>query len=143
MTDHTITGTVIVLPEIWSPQLRNARDILIYLPPDYDTEIQSYPVIYMHDGQNLFDASTSYAGEWQVDETMEELSRSGYPAIVVGISNAGEQRIDEYSPFVDDQHGGGRGDAYLAFVVETLKPQIDELYRTLPDRAHTGILGAS
>jgi len=140
---HTIVGTVRVLDQVYSPELENRRAILVYLPPDYDSSQQRYPVIYMHDGQNLFDQATSYTDEWQVDETMEALSRGGYPAIVVGIPNMGEQRIDEYSPFDDPAHGVGQGHAYLAFIVETLKPLIDQQFRTLPDRLHTGIMGAS
>lgn len=143
MIEHTVTGTLQVLADIHSPQLENIRDILVYLPPDYDRSNARYPVIYMHDGQNLFDQATSYTCEWQVDETMEELSRAGYGAIVVGIPNCGTKRIAEYSPFDDARHGAGLGDAYLAFVVETLKPTIDQTFRTLPDRLHTGIMGSS
>jgi isoamylase len=143
MSEHTIVGTVRVLDQVYSPELENRRGILVYLPPEYDSSQQRYPVIYMHDGQNLFDQATSYTGEWQVDETMEALSRAGYPAIVVGIPNLGQQRIEEYSPFDDPQHGPGRGPAYLAFIVQTLKPLIDQQFRTLPDRLHTGIMGSS
>src|SRR5215211_2366936 len=107
MSEHTIVGTVHVLDQVASPELGNQRDILVYLPPGYDASQQRYPVIYMHDGQNLFDQATSYTNEWQVDETMEALSQAGYPAIVIGIPNLGEQRIDEYSPVADPQHGGG------------------------------------
>jgi isoamylase len=143
MTTHTITGTVQVLEQIQSPTLQGARDILVYLPPDYHHSDAYYPVLYMHDGQNLFDEATSFSCEWQVDETMEELSRAGYPAIVVGIPNRGPERLAEYSPFADACHGGGQGEAYLAFLVETLKPQIDQSFRTLPDRLHTGMMGSS
>src|SRR5215212_12069243 len=131
MSEHTIVGTVRVLNQVTSPELGNQRDILVYLPPAYDFSQQRYPVIYMHDGQNLFDEATSYNGEWQVDETMEALSQAGYPAIVVGIPNLGARRIEEYNPFPDPQHGVGQGQAYLAFVVETLKPLIDQEFRTL------------
>ena len=94
MSEHTIVGTVEVLTQVASPQLRNRRDILVYLPPDYQQSDLRYPVIYMHDGQNLFDQATSYSAEWQVDETMEQLSQAGYAAIVVGISNLGRERIE-------------------------------------------------
>ncbi|MFL5801586.1 MAG: alpha/beta hydrolase-fold protein [Roseiflexaceae bacterium] len=126
-----------------SPHIPSARDILVYLPPGYDRGKARYPVLYMHDGQNLFGQATSFGCEWQVDETMEELSRAGYPAIVVGIPNCGPARLAEYSPFPDDQHGGGRGEDYLTFLVETLKPQLDQTFRTLPDRLHTGMMGSS
>jgi glycogen operon protein len=143
MIEHTIAGTVQVLAQFYSPQLENTRDILVYLPPDYDRSATCYPVVYMHDGQNLFDQATSYNCEWQVDETMEELSRAGYGAIVVGVPNGGAERIGEYSPFDDPRHGDGQGEAYLAFLVETLKPYIDQTFRTLPDRLHSGIIGSS
>lgn len=143
MSEHTIVGTLRVLKQIHSPQLDNQRDILVYLPPEYETSAARYPVIYMHDGQNLFDQATAHDHEWQVDETMQALSGAGYPAVVVGIPNMDGERIDEYTPFADQRHGGGKGEAYLAFIVETLKPLIDEQFRTLSDRVHTGIVGSS
>ena len=79
---HTIVGNLKILPKFRSPQLGNKRDILIYLPPSYETGGGPFPVLYFHDGQNLFDAATSYAGEWGVDETMEALSRDGMEAIL-------------------------------------------------------------
>lgn len=141
--EHTVAGNVKVLRGLWSPQRRNRRDILVYLPPSYRHSHKRYPVIYMHDGQNLFDQFTSFAGEWQVDETMEALSRRGYEAIIVGIPNLGEQRLDEYSPFPEPRHSEGRGEPYLEFVLKTVKRLIDQDFRTLPDRAHTGMLGSS
>jgi predicted alpha/beta superfamily hydrolase len=97
----------------------------------------------MQDGQNLFDASMAFGAEWQIDEHMERLSTLGLEAIVVGIPNAGEARLDEYSPFVDEKHGGGSGDRYLDFVTLTLKPLIDGQFRTQPARECTGIAGSS
>lgn len=140
---HTVVGTVKLLKGFWSPQLQNRRTILVYLPPSYGTGQQRYPVVYMHDGQNLFDEATSYVGEWCVDETMEVLSRHGTEAIVVGIPNQGEHRLDEYSPFRDRLGHGGRGDAYLSFVIRTLKPRIDHDFHTLSGRSHTSIMGSS
>jgi predicted alpha/beta superfamily hydrolase len=142
-TDHTVTGTLLALPDFESPQLHNQRDILVYLPGSYETGDRRYPVLYMHDGQNLFDARTSFAGEWQVDEAMQRLAGEGIEAIVVGIPNMNRARMDEYSPFRDLRHGGGKGDRYLEFLVETLKPRIDADFRTLPGRAHTGLMGSS
>ncbi|MBC8100570.1 MAG: alpha/beta hydrolase [Armatimonadetes bacterium] len=139
---HTVVGAVRVAHAVHSPQLNNKRDILVYLPPSYHTNHQAYPVLYMHDGQNLFDQATSYSGEWRVDETMETLAAEQREAIVVGIPNMGEHRIAEYSPF-ETRWGKGKGDAYLAFLVDTLKPLVDQSFRTLPDRAHTGIAGSS
>lgn len=142
--ESTIVGTVRVVKDVYSPQLDNTRDLYVYLPPSYDAEpARRYPVIYMHDGQNLFDQATSFAGEWQVDETMQALSWEGIEAIVVGIPNMGSKRCDECSPFCTDRHGGGQGDQYLAFIVETVKPLIDAQFRTLGGQAYTGVIGSS
>ena len=140
---HTVSGDVRVLNELYSPQLHNRREILVYLPPSYSQGDRRYPVVYMHDGQNLFDAATSFAGEWGVDETLEELSREGIEAVVVGIPNLGAERLKEYSPFVDRRHGGGLGDLYVDFIADTLKPLIDSTFRTVPEREYTGIFGSS
>lgn len=140
---HTVTGNVMVLKNLESDKLGNQRDILVYLPPSYDTSGRRYPVFYLHDGQNLFDATTSFAGEWQVDETMEALSQEGIEAIMVGIPNAGKERLDEYSPFHAPGLGGGRGDVYLEFVIDEVKPAVETRFRTLPGPAHTGIMGSS
>ncbi|MCI0437248.1 MAG: alpha/beta hydrolase [Gemmatimonadetes bacterium] len=140
---HTVRGTVKVLREVPSPQLDNRRDLLVYLPPDYETSDQRYPVVYMHDGQNLFDHATSFSGEWAVDKTMDEASRDGLGVIIVGIPNMGAERIDEYSPFADERMGGGRGDTYIAFITDTLKPLIDRSFRTHPGVRHTGVAGSS
>lgn len=140
---HTVSGELRVLPGLASPELGNERDIVVYLPPSYGSGARRYPVLYMHDGQNLFDAAASFSGEWGVDETLEAASRAGIEAIVVGIPNAGADRLDEYSPFVDARHGGGAGEAYLDFIVNTLKPRIDADLLTRPGREHTGIFGSS
>jgi len=141
---HTVVGTLRVAQGVLSPRLHNRRDIFVYLPPSYGYSEQHYPVLYMHDGQNLFDNGLSFAGEWRVDETMERLAYArGLEAIIVGIPNMGQQRMDEYSPFHHPGYGGGRGDDYLEFVTHTLKPLIDQDFRTLPDKAHTGIMGSS
>ena len=141
--DHTVTGDVRILSELYSPQLHNRREILVYLPPSYALGDRCYPVLYMQDGQNLFDASTSFAGEWGVDETLDALSQEGIEAIVVGIPNLGSERMKEYSPFVDRRHGGGLGDLYVDFIADTLKPVIDSTFRTRSARTHTGIFGSS
>jgi predicted alpha/beta superfamily hydrolase len=135
-------GRVRLLRDVWSPQLENARDLLVYLPPSHGQVGRRFPVIYMHDGQNLFDAATSFAGEWRVDETMETLAQNdGLEAIVVGIPNISKQRVQEYSPFKTARKG--KGDLYLQFILETIKPIIDRDFLTLPDRSHTGIVGSS
>ncbi len=126
------------------PQLNRSRRIWIYLPPDYDTSEKKYPVLYMQDGQNVFDAATSFAGEWEVDESLNALFEQGdYGCIVVAIDNGGSHRIDEYSPWQNPSFGGGEGAAYLDFIVETLKPQIDSSFRTLSGREFTGLFGSS
>ncbi|MDX2135204.1 MAG: alpha/beta hydrolase-fold protein [Saprospiraceae bacterium] len=130
--------------DFYIPQLNRTRRIWLYLPPDYDTTAKRYPVLYMHDGQNLFDNKTALFGEWKVDESLNDLFVNGnYGCIVVGIDNGGASRLDEYSPWVNPQYGGGEGEAYVAFIAETLKPLIDSLYRTLPGRNSTGIMGSS
>lgn len=143
-TRHGVVGSIKQLSGVHSPQLENHRDLLVYLPPSYDDVAdRRYPVIFMHDGQNLFDPATSFAGEWAVDQTLEAASAEGIEAIVVAIPNMGADRSDEYSPFRDAKAGGGRGELYLRFIVETVKPLVDAGFRTLPDRSHTGIAGSS
>lgn len=126
------------------PQLGRTRRIWIYLPADYEKNTQKrYPVMYMQDGQNLFDARYAAFGEWDIDGTMLQLESQGFSgAIVVGIDNGSSLRIDEYSPY-RNEHGGGEGDQYAQFLTETLKPHIDQKFRTLPDRMHTTIGGSS
>jgi predicted alpha/beta superfamily hydrolase len=141
----TAAENVIVMDEDFAmPQFGRTRRIWLYLPPAYETSGLSYPVLYMHDGQNLFDASTSFAGEWEVDETLNDLYQQGlHVPIVVGIDNDGAERMNEYTPWAHPIYGGGDGELYMQFIVETLKPYIDQHYRTLPGREHTGIMGSS
>jgi predicted alpha/beta superfamily hydrolase len=123
------------------PQLGRTRRIWIYLPVGYSTTAgKRYPVLYMHDGQNLFDKSTAFADEWGVDEAMDSIKN---PCIVVGIDNGGAKRMTEYNPNDSKQFGKGEGRAYLDFIVKNLKPFIDKQYRTLPDQPHTYIAGSS
>jgi predicted alpha/beta superfamily hydrolase len=138
-----VAGTVKVLRGVRSAQLGNTRDILVYLPPSYPTANRTYPTLYMHDGQNLFDAATSFAGEWRVDEALERLATEGIEAIVVGVPNTGVNRLQEYSPFHDARFGGGRADDYLKFIVDTVKPLVEEAFRTTGEREGTGTIGSS
>jgi len=126
------------------PQLNRTRRIRILLPTNYfDTEIH-YPVLYMHDGQNLFVDAEAFAGEWEVDEAMLEFENQGYEgALIVAIDNGLEDRINEYTPWAHPEYGGGEGDQYVDFIVNTLKPYVDENYRSLPDREFNGIMGSS
>lgn len=126
------------------PQLNRTRRVWLYLPPDYGTSGKRYPVLYMLDGQNVFDAATSYSGEWGVDEALDSLHALGDPGIiVVAVDHGGTKRMDEYSPWRNERFGGGEGGAYVEFMVSTLKPYIDKHYRTLADRLNTGIGGSS
>jgi predicted alpha/beta superfamily hydrolase len=136
-------GELVTLREVYSPQLDNRRDLLVLLPTSYGRSTRRYAVLYLQDGQNLFDSATSYAGEWGLRRVMLAAERRGVEAILVGIPNMGVERLDEYSPFVDPAQGGGAGDQYLDFVVGTVKPAIDQEFRTRPERTHTGIVGSS
>lgn len=142
---HTIAGDVFQLDyNFYMPELNRTRRIWIYLPPDYFTSTNDYPVIYMHDGQNVFDYASSFAGEWDVDGTMENIfSLVEHSCIVVAIANGEIDRIDEYSPWVHPSYGGGDGDLYAQFIVNELKPYIDANYRTKPERENTAIGGSS
>jgi len=137
----------ILSSNFFMPQLNRSRRIWLYLPPDYQTTTKRYPVLYMHDGQNLFDSKTAFGGnEWKVDESLNTLHQQGdYGCIVVGIDNGGAERLNEYSPWpsVNPAYGGGQGDKYIKFIVETLKPHVDSAFRTLPGRLTTGIMGSS
>lgn len=143
--NSTATNNVLLLDDdFFIPQLNRNRKIWIYLPEDYDTTTKTYPVFYAQDGQNLFDLYLSFSGEWEIDESLNTLFDAGdNGAIVVGIANGGAERINEYSPWVHPQYGGGQGDEYAAFIVETLKPYVDANYRTKPEREFTGVLGSS
>jgi alpha-glucosidase len=127
------------------PGLGRERTVRIYLPPGYESGAQHYPVLYMHDGQNLFDEATAYIGkEWGVDEALNALAKSqGLRVIVVGIDNGGVERIHELNAWDNPQYGRGEGEQYMAFVVDVLKPWVDRHYRTRPDRRHTAIMGSS
>jgi len=145
--EHTITGDVRTHEAFHSRFLEHDRTVMVYLPPDYDPEsADRYPVLYLHDGQNVFDRATSFGEEWHVDEFAEELIRAGEiePLIVVAIYNTGEHRIDEYTPTPDAGVGrGGRADDYGRMLVEELKPFIDTTYKTLPSAASTALGGSS
>lgn len=137
-------GVTVLEPDFFMPQLDRYRTVRIYTPPGYAGGDEHHRVMYLHDAQNCFDASTAFAGEWEIDETLDALHASGDPGcIVVAIDHGSEHRFDEYNPYLHPTYGGGEGDAYVDFLVETLKPWVDEHYRTLPDRGHTGIAGSS
>ncbi|MFN7957193.1 MAG: alpha/beta hydrolase-fold protein [Holophagaceae bacterium] len=142
---HTVSGDLRLIKDFAMPQLGTTRTLRILLPPGYEASGQRYPVLYMHDAQNLFDAATAFAGEWEVDETLARLSADGLlpPMIVVGIDHGGKERLAEYSPYRDERIPAARGDAYADFLVKTLKPWVDHTYRTKPEAAHTVLAGSS
>ncbi|HEX4956899.1 MAG TPA: alpha/beta hydrolase-fold protein [Lacibacter sp.] len=123
------------------PQLERTRRIWIYLPETYATTQKRFPVIYMQDGQNLFDVLTAPYGEWGVDEMMDTV-RTGKQCIIVGIDHGGPTRLTEYNPYTS-RFGKGEGDAYVEFIVQRLKPYIDSVFRTKPQREFTSIAGSS
>ena len=149
--DNTVTGNVLVWPSLNSPILSRSREIAVYLPPSLAAGQElgrRYPVIYFHDGQNMFDERTSYVGEWHADETLEKLTRDGIEAIAVAIPNAGDHRMEEYSPWRGRGLGRrrvarGLGNEYLEWVVEVVKPLIDRSFPTRTDREGTGTMGSS
>ena len=144
-TASTAGKTVTVFtPPLRLPGLQRARTLRLYLPPDYAASVdRRYPVIYMHDGQNLFDDATAYAGEWGVDEALDALAREGFSAIVVGIDNGGENRIRELSAWPNPESGAGDNDLYTDDLVRVIKPFVDANWRTRAGRADTAIIGSS
>lgn len=127
--------------EIEAPQLNYKKKIWVYLPKSYNsTPEKRFPVIYMHDAQNLFDQKTAYAGEWNVDETLDSLNAN---VIIIGIEHGNEKRLEELTPFKNAKYGGGNGNNYLDFIVQTLKPLIDKTYKTKPNKSNTAIFGSS
>lgn len=137
---HTLSKNVKVLDTAFMiPQLHKKRRIWIYLPSGYQATKRKFPVLYMHDGQNLFDKATSGYGEWGVDEILDSLNKQ---VIVVGIDHGGKDRLTEYNPY-DSKYGRGEGKAYVDFLVKTLKPYVDAKFRTLKDPGHTAVAGSS
>ncbi|MEC4005748.1 alpha/beta hydrolase-fold protein [Flavobacterium sp. SUN052] len=126
---------------IEAPQLKTSKKIWVYLPKDYSRNTKKkYPVIYMHDAQNLFDAKTSYVGEWNIDETLDSINAQ---VIVIGIEHGGDKRMEELTPFKNAKYGGGNADNYLDFIVKTLKPYVDKTYRTKINASNTALFGSS
>jgi predicted alpha/beta superfamily hydrolase len=128
--------------------LRNQRDLIVYLPPGYHEQPQRrFPVLYMHDGQNLFDGATSFVPgmDWHVGHTADDFILTGavQPLIIVGIYNAGKARVHEYTPTKAPRMGGGRADRYGKFLMQEVIPFIHREYRALSDARVTGIGGSS
>lgn len=146
---HTLTGDFRAHAKFHSKFLPTDRDVLVYLPPGYERENgRRYPVLYLHDGQNLFDGATSFipGQDWRVDETAQSLieSKTIEPVIIVGVYNTGNERVDEYTPSADPRiKMGGKAWLYGRLLVEELKPFIDWHYRTKADARNTGLGGSS
>ena len=151
-----LTGDVRVHTRFGSRILNNHREVLVYLPPGYEQSGARYPVLYLHDGQNVFDASTAFAGvEWGADDTAERLIHAGQiaPLIIVAVANAGMDRIHEYAPtrgLIGEPAAGrrpqrsrGLARKYGRFLLGELKPFIDANYRTMPEGIFTGLGGSS
>lgn len=166
---NTVSGRVVVWPKLYSSELDHARNIVVYLPPTLAATwkdgaaqaptatngTQLYPVLYFNDGQNVFDEKTAYVGEdWKADEALESLSKEGIEAIAVAIPNGMQERMDEYNPWREAvtwkvlpswarREMGGKGDAYLDWVIGTVKPLIDRSFPTAPGPEDTAMVGSS
>lgn len=150
---HTLTGDIRRHADFPSRLLGNRRDVLVYLPPGYARSRRRYPVLYLHDGQNVFDAATSYVGvAWEADDTAERMIRAGEiaPTIIVAVNNAQEDRIHEYTPtrgafeiYGEKGRSKALGAKYGRFLRDELKPFVDMHYRTRPEPESTGLGGSS
>jgi predicted alpha/beta superfamily hydrolase len=133
-------------PTFSSTLLSNTRPVWVYLPPTYLENVRArFPVVYMHDGQNLFDPAVAFGGNpWWVQNAVDGAAESGaFAEVIVVGPEATADRIGEYTPTADPQYGGGKGLLYLRMLVEELKPKVDAELRTMPEREHTAILGSS
>jgi predicted alpha/beta superfamily hydrolase len=148
----TVVGRVLVRERVRNEVLGNERHILVLVPPSWETAAggRRYPVVYMHDGQNLFDARTGPDAEWQIDETLRDLAWEGLEAFVVGVPNAQlavpappEARALEYTRFARVDRGGGGSGGYLEFIAATIKPLLDDAFPTIREPVATGIAGSS
>ena len=132
-----------------SKSLNAVRDVTVYLPPGYDERPDlRYPVLYMHDGQNLFEADRAFipGQHWRLNEAADQAiaERLAEPMILIGIDNGGPERVHEYTPTHDPaKKAGGRADTQGRMIIEELKPMVDSRFRSQTDRAHTGIGGSS
>jgi predicted alpha/beta superfamily hydrolase len=140
METITANNVLIIDPAFYMPQLGRTRRIWLYLPADYHTTDKHYPVVYMHDGQNLFDANEAFGEAWQIGEIMDALKAG---CIIVGIDNGREMRMTEYNFHHHKKFGKGEGKQYVEFIVHTLKPHIDKTYRTEKSRDSTFTVGSS
>lgn len=119
------------------------RAVQVYLPASYHAGRDRFPVLYLHDGQNLFDPATAFMRSWHAQRALDRHARDGAPVIAVGIPNSGVRRVHEYAPFRDRRYGGGGGEAYLAWILDTVQPLIEKNFRVARGRETTAIAGAS
>ncbi|MDB2373377.1 alpha/beta hydrolase-fold protein [Psychrosphaera haliotis] len=139
-------GSVIIEDNaVYLTSLKRTRTLRIYLPPSYDkNQSKRYPVLYMHDAQNLFDDKTSFVGEWGIDESLDAIAmKFGFELIVVGIDNHPQKRLNEYSAWPHEKYGEAEGHLYIKDVVNVIKPYVDSKFRTLTNRQNTAMLGSS
>jgi predicted alpha/beta superfamily hydrolase len=137
----TATKNVFVLhDDFYLPNLQRNRKLWVYLPESYQQGDRQYPVIYMQDGQNLFDELNAFGREWGIDETLDA---HGGEIIVVGIDNGEDHRMAEYMLYDHPEHGAAEGAKYLKDITEVIKPFVDDVLRTKPEKEHTSIAGSS
>jgi len=143
----TASGTLQYVNNFYSPQFGNYRTLTVYLPPSYAANpLKRYPVLYAHDGQNLFNASrATYGVEWGMDETANSLIANGQmdEVIIVGMDHGGANRIHEYTPCCDPQYGGGGADKHERFILDTVRPYVNQNFRTLTTKGNTALIGSS
>jgi predicted alpha/beta superfamily hydrolase len=139
--DKLRSPTIYTLRDVWSTQLRNRRNVDVYLPASYP-DGRRHPVVYMQDGQNLSDPSIAFAETWHLESVLIDLFAAAIDPIIVGVHNH-KERLAEYSPFPCQKHGGGGADDYLSFLTRTLKPRIDRQFRTRRRASETAIVGSS
>ncbi len=143
MTKRFLPIIEIIEEDYEIPQLKRRRRIAALLPFDYYESDKEYPVLYLHDGQNLFDEESPF-GNWAIDQSLGRLASQGSgDVVVVSIDHGGEDRLNEYMPFNTRKYGKGQGKLYIQFLMETLKPYVDNKYRVNNDSDHTGIGGSS
>lgn len=139
-----VVGDLRVMRQVRVPRLDRVTDIFAWLPASYDESERRYPVVYFHDGGNLFDPALAHGGvTWAVDRALTALAAAGLEAIAIGVPCSATARGDEYTPYPHPELGGGHASAYVDFLAEDLKPEVDRSLRTLADPAHTLVAGSS
>jgi predicted alpha/beta superfamily hydrolase len=139
-----VVGDLRVIRDVEVPRLGRVTDLYAWLPPGHDDRGSRYPVVYLHDGGNLFDPAVAHSGAtWQVDRTFAALAADGLPAIAVGVPCSPTARGEEYTPLPHPELGGGRADDYVTFLADELKPAVDRTFRTLRGPESTVVAGSS